>query len=209
MLKRLLPFETSFFEFFEKHSRLSIETCKELALIAQTPSDLPLRVRRIKELEHQADDVARECIAALHRTFITPIDRADIHRLIKRLDDIVDAIDALASRMVLYDIRLVWPEMQLLTTILVNATSELHGALCGLRNMNGDLERIQSHCASVYECEKEADEVLRTALARLFNEEKDPVTVIKWKEIFERLERATDHCETVANIIEGVVIEAS
>ncbi len=105
MLKRLLPKETSFFDFFERHTKLTIEACKELDAIAANPSELRDRVARIKELEHEADDITHECIEALHRTFITPIDRADIHRLMKRLDDIIDSVDSAASRMMLYELR--------------------------------------------------------------------------------------------------------
>ncbi|MFZ1685221.1 MAG: DUF47 family protein [Candidatus Zixiibacteriota bacterium] len=209
MFKRLLPAETSFFDFFEQHSRLSIETCKELNAIAQHPGELYSRVNRIKELEHQADDITHKCIDALHRTFITPMDRADIHRLMKRLDDIVDSVDSAASRMMLYELTEFRPELILFTQVLVRATTEIDAAVGNLRNLPKGMDAIEKACRGIYDAENEADQILRSALARLFKEEHETVLIIKWKEIFERLEKATDRCEEVANIVQGVVIEAS
>ncbi|MBK7141524.1 MAG: DUF47 domain-containing protein [bacterium] len=209
MFKRLLPQETSFFDFFEKHTKISIEACKELDAIAGQPDQLQVRAQRIKELEHAADDITHECIEALHRTFITPIDRADIHRLMKRLDDIIDCVDSTTSRMVLYEMNETKPEMKQFTEVLIKATTEIDGAILHFRHLNRDSEAINRHCLLIYDAENQGDQILRSALQRLFKDEKDPIRVIKWKEIFERLERATDRCEEVANIVQGVVIEAS
>jgi predicted phosphate transport protein (TIGR00153 family) len=209
MFRRLLPRETSFFDFFEQNSGLSIKVCQELNAIASNPSELVSRVNRIKEIEHEADDVTHKCIDALHRTFITPIDRADIHRLIRRLDDIIDSVDSAASRMMLYDMSEMRPELKQFTQALVKASTEVDGAVRNLRRMKKGNEEIQKSCVAVYEAENEGDQILRSALARLFREEKEPVQVIKWKEVFERLEKATDRCEEVANIVQGIVIEAS
>jgi uncharacterized protein Yka (UPF0111/DUF47 family) len=136
MFERFLPKETSFFDYFEQHSKLSIEACKELNAIVANPSELVTRVNRIKEIEHDADDVTHKCIDALHRTFITPIDRADIHRLMKRLDDIIDSVDAAASRMMLYELTEVKLEAKQFTEVLIIATTEIHGAVRNLRNIN-------------------------------------------------------------------------
>ena len=209
MFRRLLPQETSFFDFFERHTKITIEACRELDAIAADPTQLGERSDRIKDLEHAADDITQKCIEALHRTFITPIDRADIHRLMKRLDDIIDSIDSAASRMVLYDLRTVRPEMKLFTEVLLNASIEIDGAIGHFRNLNRGADAIGMHCRGIYDAENQGDQILRAALVRLFREEKDPILVIKWKELFERLERATDRCEEVANIVQGVVIEAS
>lgn len=209
MLKRLLPQETSFFDFFEKHTKLSLEACRELDAVAGTPADLLVRSQRIKELEHAADDITHECIEALHRTFITPIDRADIHRLMKRLDDIIDSVDSVTSRMVLYEITETRPEMKQFTEVLIRATTEIDGAIAHFRHLNRDSDAINNHCRMIYDAENQGDQILRSALQRLFKTETNSIHVIKWKEIFERLERATDRCEEVANIVQGVVIEAS
>jgi len=209
MFKRLLPKDESFFDFFEKHSRLSVEACREFNEIALNPGELIDRTNHIKAIEHEADDIAHRCIDALHRTFITPIDRADIHRLIRRLDDIVDSVDSTAARMMLYEIADVRKEMRQFTETLIKATNEVAGAVSNLRDLKKGSDIIEKCCSAVYETEKEGDLLLRSALARLFKEEKDPVLIIKWKDIFERLENATDRCEEVANIIQGIVIEAS
>lgn len=209
MFKRFLPRETCFFDFFEQHSKLSIEACTELSAIVSNPAELVSRANRIKEIEHQADDVTHQCIDALHRTFITPIDRADIYRLIKRLDDVVDSVDLSASRMMLYEMTEMWPELKQLAELLINGTTAIDGAIRGLRKLNQKGEAIQERCRAIYEAETEADQILRSALARLFKEETDPILVVKRKEILERLEKATDRCEDVANIVEGIVIEAS
>lgn len=209
MFRRLLPRETSFFDFFEQHTKLSIDACRELDAIAADPSSLSTRANRIKDLEHLADNITHQCIDALHRTFITPIDRADIHRLIKRLDDIIDSVDSAASRMMLYEMHDVRPEMKQFTEVLITATTQIDLAVGHLRDLNRRGQHIDKHCQAIYEAENNGDQILRVALVRLFKEEPNAVLVIKWKEIFERLEKATDRCEEVANIIQGVVIEAS
>jgi predicted phosphate transport protein (TIGR00153 family) len=209
MLKHFLPKETSFFRFFEQHSTLSMEACKEFNDLATRPDELALRVARIKQIEHRADDVTHTCINALHNTFITPIDRADIHRLMRRLDDIVDSVDAAASRMALYELTIFRPELKQLTEVLVAATAHIDNAVRSLPRLSKESDNIQRCCIAVYQAENDGDELLRAALVRLFKEETDAITIMKWKEIFERLERATDRCQEVANIISGIVIEAS
>lgn len=209
MLKYFLPKETSFFRFFEQHSTLSIEACKEFNDLATRPDELALRVARIKQIEHRADDVTHKCIDALHSTFITPIDRADIHRLIRRLDDIVDSVDSAASRMALYELTSFRPELKQLTEVLVTATAHIDSAVRSLPRLAKESDNIQKCCIAVYQAENDGDELLRAALVRLFKDESNAVMIMKWKEIFERLEKATDRCQEVANIIQGIVIEAS
>lgn len=209
MFKRLLPRETSFFDFFEQHSKLSIEASKELNAIAVNPAELAVRAARIKEIEHEADEITHHCIDALHRTFITPIDRGDIHRLIRRLDDIVDCVDSATQRMMLYEIAHIRPEFHKFTEVLIKATTGIDGAIHSLRDLKHGEKTIEKWCTAIYSAEKESDDILRAALAKLFNEEKEAILVLKWKGIFERLEKAADRCEEVANIVEGIVIEAS
>ena len=209
MFRRLLPRETNFFDYFEQHSRLSMEACQELHAIALNPSEMNRRVDRIREIEHQADDITHKCIDALHRTFITPIDRSEIHRLIKRLDDVVDSLDSTASRMRLYELTEPRPEFKKFTEVLITATTQLDGAIRNLRNMKKGEAIIETFCRAVYSAENAGDQVLRSALVSLFEEEKEAGPVIKWKDIFERMEVAIDRCEDVANIVEGIVIEAS
>ncbi|SYZ72090.1 conserved hypothetical protein [Candidatus Zixiibacteriota bacterium] len=209
MFKGLLPKEAGFFDFFEQHSLLAIEACKELHAIALNPAEMKSRAARIREIEHQADNITHKCIDALHRTFITPIDRTDIHHLIKKLDDVVDSLDSTASRMILYELTTPRPEFKLFTEVLTTATQEINGAIHHLREMKKSEKTIEKYCRAIYEAENRGDQVLRAALAALFNDEKEAGPVIKWKDIFERMEVAIDRCEDVANIVEGIVIEAS
>lgn len=203
---RLLPRETSFFDFFEKHAALTLEGAKEFRNLVSVGSNVNACARRVKELEHEADTVTHRCVEALHSTFITPIERDDIHRLISRLDDVLDCFEAAAERISLYEIVEMTPEVRELAQVVVKAAEKVDVALRRLRNMK-DAGPILEACVDVNRLENEADAILRIAVARLFREEKDPVTVIKWKEIYEHLENATDRCEDVANIVEGIVLE--
>jgi uncharacterized protein len=208
MFRSILPRTTEFFDYFEQHITLTIEACRELYELASDGPGMSTHVDRIKELEHAADDITHHCIEDIHKTFITPIDRSDIHQLIKRLDDITDAVNATALRISLYEIKVIRPEAREVAGILMRASAEVQRAVRLLRNMKNATE-IGETCRGIYQLENDADAVLRSALGRLFKEEKDPIEVIKWKELFELLEKAVDRCEDVANIIQGVVIEAS
>lgn len=209
MFRKLLPKTGSFFEYFEQHSRLSIQACAELDALAANPDNLENRVGHIKDIEHQADDVTRHCIDALHNTFITPIDRADIHRLISRLDDIIDTVDSIAARMLMYRVTTIRPEMKLLIRTLIEAVDGIDHAIKGLPVLRKKGAEIQKYCYDVYDAESRADAILNSALVHLFEDENDPIHIIKWKDILERLERATDRCQEAAQIISGIVIEAS
>jgi uncharacterized protein len=161
MFKRLLPRETGFFDFFEHHSKLSIEACQGLHAIALNPKELIGRAGHIKDLEHKADDITHKCIDALHRTFITPIDRSDILRLVKRLDDIIDSIDSTASRMVLYELTDLRPEMKDFTEVLIKATTEIDIAVSHLRDMKKGAKVIEECCRAIYEAENVGDQAFQ------------------------------------------------
>ena len=206
MLSRLMPRETSFFDYFERHAALTIQGTKEFEELAKGSGPVGPRAKRIKEIEHETDVITHDCVTALHATFITPIERDDIHRLITRMDDIMDFVEAASERIALYELTTMTPEIRELARVLVKATEKLQEALRGLRNMK-NAAFIKEKCIEVNSLENEADAILRIGLARLFKEEKDPILIIKWKEIYEALEEATDRCEDVANIIEGVILE--
>jgi hypothetical protein len=206
MFGRLLPRETSFFDFFEKHAAKTVEGVREFMVLASGGADVEACARRIKEIEHETDVITHHCVEALHKTFITPIERDDIHRLITRMDDVMDYVEAAAERIALYEITVMMPELRSLTEVLLHSTEEMERAVRLLRDMR-NAELVIKSCIEINRMENDADEIHRTAVARLFREEKDPITVIKWKEILENMESATDRCEDVANIIEGVVLE--
>jgi predicted phosphate transport protein (TIGR00153 family) len=206
MLNRFLPRETSFFDFFERHAALTVEGCQEFLSLVTTGANIEPKTRRIKEIEHETDVITHQCVEALHKTFITPIERDDIHRLITKMDDVMDWVEAASDRIQLYGIRDMTPELKDLADTLVRAAEEVRQAVGGLRDMR-NAEKILKKCVDINRLENEADTILRGAVARLFREEKDPIEIIKWKEIYESLENATDRCEDVANILEGVVLE--
>jgi hypothetical protein len=209
MFRRLLPREVSFFDYFEEHAKLTIEACEAFLALAMSKDGQATMAARIKELEQQADVVTHKCVDDLNATFITPIDRTDILLLIQRLDDIIDAVDASTSRIVLYELTDLRPEMGQLASILVRAAKEIEVAVKCLRNLK-NVDLIKEKLIAIHQLENEGDAALRVALVNLFKEEEHrPMLVIKWKEIFERLEKATDRCEELANIIEKVIIEAS
>jgi predicted phosphate transport protein (TIGR00153 family) len=161
------------------------------------------QVAAIKEVEHDCDASVRGIIDRLNRTFVTPLDREDIHALASRLDDVMDAIDAAASVTKLYKISEVRSGARRLTDIICDSMDRLLEAAKALDKRNGVLELA----ARVRQLENEADRVHQDAIVELFDQEHDPIAVIKWKEIFDFLEAATDRCEDVANLLEGVIVK--
>jgi uncharacterized protein len=206
MFGRFLPKETSFFDFFEQHAILTVEGCQEMIALLEPGAKIAARARRISDIEHETDVITHRCVETLHKTFITPIDRDSIHRLITRMDDIMDFVEAASERIALYEITVMTDDVRDMASILHQAAVKVEAATKGMRNLK-DPQTILKHCIDINRLENEADAVLRRAVAKLFKEEKDPITVIKWKEVYENLENATDRCEDVANIIEGVVLE--
>jgi predicted phosphate transport protein (TIGR00153 family) len=205
---RLLPREVSFFDDFEEQGRRTVEGCRAFLALAEDPSDSAARARDIKAFEEQCDAITHRVVAKLHKVFITPIDRNDIYRLITKMDDIMDFIEAAAERISLYEIRTSTKELVDLARNLVTAAERVAEAVSGMRDLKNP-QVILEKCVEINRLENEADALLRGTLAKLFREEKDPVAIIKWKEIYELLETASDRCEDVANIIEGVVLENS
>jgi predicted phosphate transport protein (TIGR00153 family) len=206
MFGRFLPRETSFFDFFEQHAQLTIEGTKEFLSLVTTGANVPAKCRRISDIEHETDTITHRCVEALHKTFITPIDRDSIHRLITRMDDVMDFVEAAAERIELYELTVMTADVRDLADALHRAALQVEAAVRGLRSLK-DSQATLKLCIDINRLENEADAILRRAVARLFKEEKDPIMVIKWKEVYENLENATDRCEDVANIIEGVILE--
>ena len=205
---RLLPHDASFFAHFEHQGKKTVEGCRAFLDMVDNPHDLESRAERVKQIEHECDEITHAVVEALHKTFITPIDRNDIYTLITKMDDIMDFVEAAADRLALYEIPTMTKEVGDLARCLVDSAEHVLGAVSSIRDL-GKPNGILQHCIEINRLENVADTILRGALARLFREVKDPIEVIKWKEIYETLESATDRCEDVANIIEGVVLENS
>ncbi len=206
MLRRLLPREEDFFGLFERHAALTVEGAREMQRLVQGGQNVRALAARIKEIEHETDVITHACVERLHKTFITPFDRDDIHRLITRMDDVMDYIESAAIAVSLYELVEMTAPARELADVLVRSTEAVAIAVGGLRTVKQS-EGILKACIEVNRLENEGDEILRNALAGLFREARDPLLVLKWKEVYEALENATDRCEDVANIIEGVVLE--
>ena len=208
MFGKFIPKETSFFDFFEKHIELVQQAAHELVAMTEQGANIATHAENIRKLEHEADKITHRCIGALHKTFITPFDRGDIHNLIVTLDEIIDKINDGVSRIALYELKEIIPEVMSTAQVLIRSTALIADALSLLRNL-ANAKAINKKCIDIHDCESDADVILRSAMARLFKEEQDIRKLIQWKAIMEFFEEATDECEDVANIIEGVVIEAS
>lgn len=202
----LTPKNRIFYDSFDSMTEIIVQASQNLVDFL-TNFDRPEQfAQRIKSLEHDADQVLHETMALLHRSFITPIERGDIRRLCRSLDDIVDFMDAASSRISLYEIKTIIPEAIALARILLDASKVVRSAVSSIRNLK-DGEAILNHCIEINRFENEGDKINHGALATLFKSGMDPLTVIKWKEILEDIETAIDRCEDVANVVEGIVHE--
>jgi predicted phosphate transport protein (TIGR00153 family) len=168
--------------------------------------DLEKRVHAIETLEKQADKVTHAALEMLHKTFITPLDREDIHQLITRMDDILDLMEDAGQTVSLYDIKQITPEAKRLAELCLSCCEKVRACVGLLHNMNNAREML-SICADIDRLESDADHVMRAAMSKLFREEPDVRNLIKLKAIYEILESVTDRCEDVANIIEGIIVE--
>jgi hypothetical protein len=208
MFGRLLPRQGRFFDLFNEHAEQIVLGSHELAALMASHDDLERRTYNIETIEKRADKITRSTIELLHKTFITPIDREDIHQLISKMDDILDLIEDSAQLMFLYDVRDLTPEAKKLAEIGVTCCEKVKNAVALLSSMDNAAE-IMLICADIDRLESEADHVMRGAIARLFREEPDVRELIKLRSVYEHLETVTDRCEDVANIIQGIVIENS
>jgi uncharacterized protein len=202
---RLLPREETFYaDFIAMADQLKVGA-RLLEEMFATDPPLADKAHEIKEVEHKCDHLTHEIIQRLNKTFVTPIDREDIHSLARTLDDVMDAIDNAASLVPLYRIDRVRFGARELAKIISSSAAVVRDAVMALEKRSGVLE-----CAvEINRLENEADRVHQRAVGQLFDEERDPITVMKWKEILDLLEDATDRCEDVANLLENVVVKHS
>lgn len=206
MFGRLMPTEGKFFDLFIQHGELCVKGGRELVSLMTNFDDLEHRVHAIETIEKQADKVTHATLEMLHKTFITPLDRDDIHQLITRMDDIIDLMEDVGQTIWLYDIKEITPEAKRLAELCQTCCEKVLASISLLHNMNNARE-ILTICAEIDRLESDADHVMRAAMSKLFREEPDVRTLIKLKAIYEILETVTDRCEDVANIIEGIIVE--
>lgn len=202
---RFIPRETKFFELFANLSRNLTDGAKLLRAILEDPTDLKRRVEQVQAFEHEGDQATHAIITKLNQTFITPFDREDIHRLASSLDDVLDFVNAAAIRLVMYKITQPPPTAAELAAFIVLQSEELAKGV-SLLEKNGS---VMQHCEEVNRLEDVADHVSRKAIAALFEEEKNPIQLIKIKELYEVLEYATDKAEDAANVLEAVVLKSA
>jgi uncharacterized protein len=202
----LLPKDTSFFDLFDQLAGKVLDAARALEQMLEQWDRLEVRVREMKDLEHECDAITHRTFDKLNLTFITPLEREDIHELASRLDDIVDHIDSTASRLVIYGVKKPTDEAKLLAQVLTRTCIEVQKAVAGLRNLK-DPALLSRISVEINRLENESDDILRLALKRLFERQNgDVLEVIKLKEIYEKLESAVDRCEDVANVIQAVVL---
>jgi predicted phosphate transport protein (TIGR00153 family) len=201
-----MPTEGKFFEIFNAHAKCMVDASRELELLIDNLDDAEVHKQNVQANEKRADKLTHETIDLLHKTFITPLDRDEIHKLITTMDDILDLMEDVATAISLYDVRAVTSEASQLAHICTGTVTRVQQAVGLLADMKRASE-ILKICEEIDRLESDADRVLRSAMSKLFREEDDVKTLIKLKAIYELLETITDKCEDVANIIEGIVLE--
>lgn len=203
----LLPHDEKFYTFFEESTHVLVRAAQLLQKFGTASVDeRPSVVSKMHDLEHEGDTIAHNIFAELNATFVTPFDREDIHVLASALDDVMDNMDGVAARFVLYKIRTCPPKMQHLMEILYQSIKELENGVVLLRDLR-KAEQLRKILQKVNEYENLADDLFEEAIAELFEFERDPVQIIKLKEVYVGLETATDKCEDAANVLESILIK--
>jgi predicted phosphate transport protein (TIGR00153 family) len=199
-----IPKEEQYFSFFSQMTSYIYDAARVLVeMLNDQKGDYPAYLKRIKDIEHECDDLTHSISMKLNKSFITPFDREDIYLLSSALDDVVDLIDDAARAMVMYDIHESTAHARHFADVIQRMAVQLHEVVSMLAKPNG----INPRLVELHRLENEGDEVYHTAIAELFHNATDPMNVIRWKDIYEKLEAAVDRCENVANIIESVIIK--
>lgn len=199
-----IPKNNNFFEFFDNAANNIVKGARVLEELFANPGESKEKSDLIKDIEHAGDKITHETMNTLNQTFVTPIDREDIHSLISALDDVMDYIDTAANKFHLYKFGESTPEVKEMAAILMKCAEETVKAVTGLEKLDTSIKHI---CIEINSLENEADRISSTAIAKLFENEKDPIQLIKWKELYETLEDAADGFEDVANILEGILVK--
>jgi predicted phosphate transport protein (TIGR00153 family) len=206
MFAKLLPREEQYFSLFAQMTSYINDAAKTLVeMMSHRDGDYQEYVQRIKSIEHACDDLTHNVSTRLNQSFITPFDREDIYMMSKALDDVVDLIDGAARSVMMYDIHETTEPARQLAGVIQRMALQLHEVVSILQKPKGVTERL----IELHRLENEGDDIYQRAVGNLFHENRDPLEVIKWKDVYEKLENAIDRCENVANIIEGVIIKHS
>jgi len=203
-LPRIIPKEEKFFGLLKSSAKNLLDGAELLKDLVHNYTEVEKKVKEIKELESKGDAIIHEIIERLNKTFITPIDREDIHILATELDDVLDAIEGISSRLLYFRIKKPTPECIRLVEIVYEAVKQIEKAISNL----GHLDNLHQFCIEINRLENEADQISQEMVGQLLDKEPDWRVAIKWKEIYGRLETAADHCENIANAIEAVVVKS-
>ncbi len=202
----LVPREEKFFDLFEQMAKTIVMAAQELKKLVDNWEDIETTVAKITEIEHEGDATTHKIMYQLNRSFITPIDREDIGLLAHALDDVIDLIQASADTMLLYKVKPPGRRAKELADIILQISNEVQRAMPQLRH-RGDIRQMLNFCVEINRLENVADKIFRSALTELFDDTTDIAEVIKWREIYQGMEGATDKCEDVANVLEGVALK--
>ncbi len=203
---RLIPRETKFYDMYVEMAQNLIAGARLMKSLLENFQDVPAQVAKLKDIEHHGDDMMHALMTKLNQTFITPFDREDIHRLASSIDDVLDLLNAAGDRIMVYKIKAVTKESAQLAGLILQQSEELERALSKLEK---NQQSVMQHCVEINRLENEADRVTREAVGGLFDTEKDPISLIKIKELYEVLELATDKAEDAANVIESVILKSA
>jgi predicted phosphate transport protein (TIGR00153 family) len=203
---RFIPKEEKFFDLFEELAAKIEEGVKFFLAMVEKYEYSDENIARLKQIEHEADSITHKTYEKMHKTFLTPLDREDIYALVNKMDSVIDMIEASAMRLNLYKVKRPSEAIISLARILDKAVQKIKVIVHGMRDMK-NAQMILDACVEVNTLENDGDVVLRITIAELFEKEKDVFELIKWKEIYERLEEAIDVCEDVSNIAEGIVLK--
>lgn len=208
IIKIFVPEDKIFFSLFEESSANLLSISKVLceAVKTSSPEKRSELIREIERLEHIGDEITHRIFHTLGTNFITPFDREDIHELASVLDDVIDYIHGSAKRIELYKIEIMTPAIIKLSELIFNSAEELHKAVSEIRNMKNP-GKIREACVKINSIENHADDIFDMSIAKLFEEEKDAVQIIKMKEVLSALETATDKCEDAANVLESIIVK--
>ncbi|MCJ7508902.1 MAG: DUF47 family protein [candidate division Zixibacteria bacterium] len=202
-LPRFIPREEKFFDLFKDSAKNVLVGAEALRDLVNNYQDIETKVRRIEDIEHRGDVITHEIINKLNKTFVTPLDREDIHQIASELDDVLDAIEGISSRLLIFKIKQLTPACIKLVDIVYQGAVQIEKVISDLEHF----DNLHPFCIEINRLENDADAISQNMIAQVLDEESDWRLAIKWKEIYGRLETAADHCENIANAIESIVVK--